>query len=269
MPTVHILQLDIVWEDPNANQAQVEALLDSSSSARPLQPESLIVLPELFHVGFSMNVDALCEQATGNASEKWCSQLARKREVFVQGASIRQVDGPGAKATNNAVVFNPAGDLVCRYEKVFPFTGAGEHEAYCRGEAIATFQWHGMTVCPLICYDLRFPELWRIAALDHGAEMFTIGASWPAIRHQHWSTLLDARAIENQAYIVAANRCGTDPNLPYLGGSKIVDPQGHVLVVADDARQVIAAEIDPSAPRRWRSTFDIRRDVQRSLLGGI
>src|SRR5690606_2545669 len=97
-----------------------------------------------------------------------------------------------------------------------------------------------------ICYDLRFPELWRLGALA-GAEVFTIGASWPDARQHHWRSLLIARAIENQAYVVAVNRVGRDPHLGYAGGSMIVSPMGEVLAEADAAPQVIQAELDMAA----------------------
>lgn len=264
MPAVFACQLDIVWEDKRANQAKVEEMLRS----QPPQPDDLVVLPELFDVGFSLNTAAMAEQVTGGITETWCADLARKYQIYLQGASVQRPD-PAAKATNNAVVFNPAGEIVCRYEKVHPFSGGREPEAYRGGTSISSFDWHGITVCPMICYDLRFPELWRAAVLSHGAEMFTIGASWPSTRQWHWSTLLDARAIENQAYVVAVNRCGDDPYLPYAGGSKVVDPMGRVVVEADDTEQMIVASVERRQVTDWRRDFAALNDIHRNLIGDL
>lgn len=262
---VYAVQFDIAWEDKSANHRRVEGLLDLVDPPAG----SLIVLPELFDIGFSMSVDRMSEEATNNQSEYWCSTIARRLGVYVQGASVRQRDGRGTRGTNNAVVFDPAGHEVCRYEKIFPFSGGRETEAYRRGTKLATFEWNGMRVCPLICYDLRFPELWRLAVVDYGAEMFTIGASWPAVRHGHWLRLLEARAIENQAWVVGVNRCGKDPNLAYGGGSRVIDPQGKVLAEADAHTEVIHHVVDPCAAAAWRGSFEALKDVKRELLGKI
>lgn len=125
-------------------------------------------------------------------------------------------------------------------------------------------------MCPLICYDLRFPELWRLGAVEE-ADVFTIGASWPAARQQHWRALLIARAIENQAYVVAVNRIGDDPHIKYAGGSLIISPTGEVLAEAPAGNVpiVLQAELDPAALRAWREKFPALADIHRELLGSI
>ena len=269
---VYGIQFDIEWEDKGENHRRVVKVLEE---IRPAEG-SLVVLPELFDVGFSLNTEVLCEEVTEGASEAWCSATAKRFGVFLQGASIRMDgscdrdgDGGAGKATNNAVVFDPAGNLVCRYAKVFPFSGGDEPRKYRGGDSVATFDWRGIRVCPLICYDLRFPELWRLAAIDFGVEMFTCGASWPAVRQAHWSTLLRARAIENQAYVVGINRCGNDINLSYIGGSKIVEPRGEVVDEAGDGFRVVVADIDGEAVQAWRAEFCALRDVRREMLGRV
>ena len=264
MPRVFAVQFDIVWEEKAANHAQVEAML---AGEQP-EPGSLIVLPELFDVGFSLNTAAMAEQATGGASEAWCGALARRLKCYVQGASIQRPDA-NRKAFNTAVVFDPRGECVCRYEKIHPFSGGREGEAYQGGSRIAVFEWHGLRVCPLICYDLRFPELWRLAVLDHGAQMFTIGASWPAMRQHHWTTLLSARAIENQAYVVGVNRSGKDPFLPYSGGSRIIDPKGTVLAEAGESPAALRADVDVLEVEAWRHAVGALRDAHREFLGRV
>ena len=263
MPKVYGVQFDIVWEDKRANHTLVESVLDDVSP----EPGSLVVLPEMFDVGFSLNADRMADEVTDGLSESWCGGTARRYEVYLQGASIRFPDGASEKATNNAVVFNPGGECVCRYEKIYPFSGGREPERYRGGRSVVAFDWQGITVSPVICYDLRFPELWRLATIDRGAEMFTCGANWPAARQHHWETLLTARAIENQAFVIGVNRCGNDPHLPYAGGSRIIEPLGTTLDTAGESPKVISAEIDIQIARDWRAKFGAVRDVRREMLG--
>ncbi len=262
MPRVYAVQFDIIWEDKAANHAIVEGMVEQAAPPRG----SLVVLPEMFDVGFSLNTGATAEQVTGGASESWCAAAARRWGVYLQGASVQRPD-PDGKATNDAVAFDPDGELICRYQKIFPFSGGRETEAFKGGDRIVTFDWQGLTVCPFVCYDLRFPEIFRLATLDRGAEVFTIGASWPTPRHHHWLTLLSARAIENQAYVVGLNRCGKDPALAYSGGSRIFGPKGEVLAEADEAPTVLSAEIDQTTVQSWRASFKSLADARREFLG--
>lgn len=264
MPRIYALQYEIIWEDKAANHAQVEKLLDA---ARP-EPGSLVVLPEMFDTGFSLTTQKTAEEYTDDASETWCARIARKHEIYLQGASVHQ-PSRSEKATNNAVVFDPSGLLLARYEKIQPFSHGRESEVFRGGSALTTFTWHGFIVCPLICYDLRFPELFRIATIDAGVHLFTLGASWPAPRQHHWLTLLKARAIENQAYVVGLNRCGNDPHLPYVGGSRIFDPHGHELAQADNTPATLSADLDVDTVNIWRTEFNVLADVNRENLGAI
>jgi predicted amidohydrolase len=128
-----------------------------------------------------------------------------------------------------------------------------------------------VNVCPLVCYDLRFPELWRLPALasEHPAEVFTIGASWPTPRAAHWRALLIARAIENLVFVIGVNRTGRDPSHSYAGGSMIVSHAGEILAEAGDGPEVIQADLDLEALRAWRRDFPALRDAQKHLLGTI
>ena len=125
-----------------------------------------------------------------------------------------------------------------------------------------------MRICPTICYDLRFPELWRVATLA-GTELFTIGANWPAARQTHWKSLIIARAIENQAYVLSANRIGEDISLQYQGGSILVSPKGEIIAEAQSEAVVLQAELDLTALRSWRKNFPALKDINKSLLGSI
>ena len=133
--------------------------------------------------------------------------------------------GANDKGRNECVAFSPEGRLLARYCKMQPFTLGGEMKHYSAGPAVARFEWGGFSVSPFICYDLRFPELFR-EATRRGASLLVVIANWPIVRVDHWVTLLRARAIENLAYVVGVNRCGTDPALVYPGRSIVVDPKG-------------------------------------------
>jgi predicted amidohydrolase len=118
-----------------------------------------------------------------------------------------------------------------------------------------------LTICPAVCYDLRFPELFR-RGLQQGAEMFVLGANWPSARQHHWRTLLIARAIENQAFVIGVNRCGSDPHLDYSGGSMALGPKGEILAELGDEERIESVEIDPEKLRSWRGEFPAWRDAR-------
>ena len=138
-----------------------------------------------------------------------------------------------------------------------PSSFAGEERTYLPGDDLPLFELGGLTWAPAICYDLRFPELFREAAL-RGAEAFLVLANWPARRVDHWHALLRARAIENQAYVLGVNRSGSDPNETYVSSSLAVDPRGEVLHEGPGA-----VDLDPAQVREWRAAFPALRDVRR------
>jgi predicted amidohydrolase len=174
------------------------------------------------------------------------------------GGLVRQ--DPDGRGRNEAVAFSPEGELLARYSKIHPFTFGGESEHYARGETICSFRWHDLEVTPFICYDLRFPEIFR-AAVKRGAHLFAVIANWPAKRENHWMTLLRARAIENQAYVAGVNRCGADPKLLYSGRSLIIDPRGETLADAGSEEAMISAEVDLEKLLAWRTEFPVLQDM--------
>lgn len=253
------LQFDLAWEDRAANFAVIEAAL--SATDPPILPGSLIVLPEMCSSGFSMDVPRAAE--TAGETEDFLSNLARRHHVSFLGGLARQLpDGTGA---NEAVAFGPDGSLVARYRKIHSFSPAGETEAFTAGSQIVTFAWNGFIVAPVICYDLRFPELFR-AATAAGADLFCVIANWPERRHPHWTTLLKARAIENQAVVLGVNRTGTDPHANYAGGSLLLGPQGEILAEAGAAPTLIRATLSPETTAAWRAGFPALRDRRTDLF---
>lgn len=252
-------QLDITWEDKPANYRRVDALVDAAD----LPPGSLLLLPEMFATGFTMNADAVAEPLDGPTAV-FLAGLARSRRILVQaGVVIRETDG--AQPRNEALVFDAEGRLLARYAKTHLFSFAGEPAHYAPGESGVIFNWQGAAVAPAICYDLRFPELFRRAVQDR-AEILSLIACWPAPREEHWLALLRARAIENQCFVAAANRCGRDPSgLAYSGRSQIIDPRGAVLADGGSQEGVIQAEIDLETQARYRREFPALNDIRFSF----
>lgn len=250
---VHSIQLDLAWHDRAANHAMAHRAIEA------LRPDAgdLVVLPEMFSVGFTMEVDTVANGA--ESTDAFLSQLARDFSVHVVGGNVRKPDDRGR---NEALVFAPSGHLIVRFEKLHPFSFANEHNHYRGGEGVRVFQWGGMTVSPLICYDLRFPEAFRLAT-KQGAEMLVVIANWPTARVEHWLALLTARAIENQAYVVACNRVGSDPNVPsYPGRSIVIDPRGKIIADAGDTVGVASAEVDVAGLRDYRTQFPALNDIR-------
>ena len=250
---IYCVQLDIVWENKPANYDRAQKLL----AAAKLEPGSLVLLPEMFATGFSMNVPGISE-GKSRETEAFLIRAAKEFGVYLLAGVVNASDGRGR---NEAVVYSPEGEELCRYCKMQPFTLGGEAQNYVAGKEIVTFRWQNCLVAPFICYDLRFPELFR-AAVRRGAQLFAVIANWPIARIQHWVTLLQARAIENQAYVAGANRCGTDPKLVYNGRSLIVDPHGNILSDAAHAEGAISADVDLKALIAWRADFPALNDMR-------
>lgn len=256
-PTVHLVQLDCAWENKRANYERVVALLKEAPPAEG----SLIVLPEMFSTGFSFNTAATRQNADEREDDAFLSGLAKMHRCHVIGGVVSEYST--GRCRNEAVVFDPEGREAARYAKRQPFNIGGEGSAHEAGHEIATFEWQEMKIAPLICYDLRFPELAREAVLDHGAEVLVYIASWPSRRHQHWLTLLQARAIENLAYVIGVNRAGQDPQFSYAGRTVAVDPHGVIIADAGAQEKVLTAGIEPEVMRRWRKDFPALKDAKR------
>jgi omega-amidase len=251
-------QWDITWEDKAANHARVRHLL---AAARPRR-DSLVVLPEMFATGFSMNVAGITDSGSGE-THRFLAATAESHGVYLLGGLVTgEADGEGR---NEAVLYSPRGQEAGRYRKIHPYTLAAENEHFVGGDDVALWACNEFVLAPFVCYDLRFPEVFRTAAA-RGATLFCVIASWPAARSDHWHTLLRARAIENQAYVVGVNRCGDDPAVHYSGGSVIFGPQGQVLAQAGAEDGTIAAELDLIALQHYRRAFPSLADMRWRAL---
>lgn len=251
-------QLDIQWEDKAANFAAVRQMLGPADE----KSSTLIVLPEMFAVGFSMHVDQIAEDP-GGATEQFLAELAAERKAYVMAGVVgRQAEGRGR---NEAVIFDPTGRRIARYTKLNPFSLGGETKRYVRGNDVQVVGVGPWQLAPFVCYDLRFPEIFRRAA-QLGANLMVVIANWPVVRIDHWIALLAARAIENQAYVVGLNRTGRDPHLEYSGRSAIFDPHGRAVAELDDRPGLLAAQLDLGALERYRHDFPALCDLRPEFL---
>ncbi|MCB1063339.1 MAG: carbon-nitrogen family hydrolase [Verrucomicrobiae bacterium] len=252
-------QYDIAWEDRAANFDRVRELLGKNGGGD--FSGGLIVLPEMFATGFSMNLEATTEPE-GAPAINFMRELASQHEAAVMGGFVTQSENKDKFGRNELRVVAPSGDELARYQKIRTFRYTQEFDFYERGREIVTFHWGGLKICPLICYDLRFPELFRRGVAHGGAEVFIVIASWPKVRAEHWVVLLRARAIENQAWVVGVNRSGSDPNWDYPGRSVVINPMGEIVADAGAEEGMLIAELDPMVVREWRDEFPALMDLE-------
>ena len=257
---VALVQYDIAWEDKATNHARIEAMLDEAD----MPGGTFVLLPELGDTGFSIDLEAITHEE--HDSVAWALELAKRRDLVIQvGHALRAEDGMGL---NCATIVRPDGSTAT-YAKVHPMTLLGEDRSFRGGNSILLADIGSLCVAPQICFDLRFPELSRIAALE-GAQLFSIGACWPVERIAHWRALLIARALEDQVWVLGCNRVGDDPNLSYGGTSMIIGPDGTILAEADKEEEtVLRATLDLPAGAKFREQFPVLKDARRDLLGSI
>ncbi len=241
---VALLQQDIAWENVPENHRRAAQLLEGAATAGA----RLAVLPEMFSTGFSMDPGRLA-QAPGGESETFLEAQAKALDLWII-ASIPEAGTP--RPRNMALVVSPGG-TAARYAKIHPFSYAGEDKHYAPGDRVVTIPIDGLRLTPLVCYDLRFPEPFRVAAAE--TDLFVIVANWPELRREHWRTLLRARAIENQAFVAGVNRVGDGDSLHYTGDSAVVGPLGETLVEGGGEEGVFLASVDRAAVAKLRARF--------------
>jgi len=245
------VQLDIAWEDPQANYRRIRPWLGAAKAAGA----GLVVLPEMFPCGFSMAAERVAEPVGGPSTQFLLTEAAA-HGLFLAG-SLPERPADGSRPHNTLILAGPDGSLV-RYHKIHPFTVAGESEHYGAGDTHVTTTVAGLRLTLFVCYDLRFAdEFWATA---DETDAYLVVANWPDRRRHHWTTLLHARAIENQAYVVGINRVGDGDGLVYAGDSRIVDPWGEALATAAGKETLLLADVDPAVVRQARETFPVRRD---------
>ncbi|GAB5538362.1 MAG: amidohydrolase [Salibacteraceae bacterium] len=258
---ITLVQPDLYWESPRANYLHIEKMLDEAEVVT-----DLIVLPEMFPTGFSMNTEELAELPEG-ASYLWMKRLAKKYDAAVVGSIItREPHLEDEDSFNNRLhwVF-PEGDLEV-YNKRHLFSFAKEHEYYSPGKKRLIVMYKGWRICPLICYDLRFPAWSRnqdfVSGTEHMFDLLIYVANWPKARKRAWTNLLEARAHENQVYTCGVNRVGIDGNdIEYDGDSAVFSPKGESLCAFEPGAEAVkTVELDLDALNTFREKFPVGKD---------
>lgn len=246
---ITILQTDIKWAQPKANMVAASKLISENKGA------DLYVLPEMWTTGFIMEPDSIKEDIQTDQALEWMTQQAISNNCAICGSIAARTQENGYR--NRQFFVRPDGTYSF-YDKHHLFTYGGEHHSYTPGTKRVTVEYNGIRFLLLTCYDLRFP-VWARNKNDYDAIIIT--ANWPENRQNVWQILLRARAIENQCYVIGANRTGQDPNCKYIGRSAIIDAKGRTLAQSDtDKEQCVTADIDINSLDDFRKKFPVLKD---------
>ena len=226
-----LVQTSLIWEDPAGNLKRIAELL------RPIADVDLIILPEMFSTGFTMEPHRIPEDWQDKTIQ-WMQEQAIRSNAAVTGSIIAQQNG----RYYNRLYFIHSNGEISTYDKRHTFTLAGEDKFYARGSEKVIIEYKGFRICPMICYDLRFP-VWSRNTENFDVLLYV--ANWPKARISAWDTLLKARAIENMVYTIGVNRIGSDNNgLQYNGHSGVYDALGEALVFAELDDTILTAELN-------------------------
>ena len=236
---IGIIQMDIVKGNRAANKRVVTERV-AELMQRPSPPQ-IIVLPELWSTGYDLKHAAELATPLGEDEAVFLGELARQYHVAFAGGSVISLHE--GRMFNRAQVVDEAGRLIAGYDKIHLFSPMSEDTVFTAGHSATPFFLYGVCCACIICYDLRFCELSLKHALE-GAQILFISAEWPLVRADHWMTLLRARAIENQIFIAACNRCGGKGAACFAGNSMIIAPDGSVLAHADEKEALLCAELN-------------------------
>jgi len=252
---VAAVQHDIMWTDREANFARLAPMIAAAAGAGA----GLVLLTETFSTGFAVDVPDLGEPE-GGPSSQFLVDRAAEHGIWVGGSCPEiPADAPAddQRPYNSFVLAGPDG-TVHRYRKIHPFSYGGEEKHFRAGTELITVDIAGLRVSPLVCYDLRFAdEFWQLA---DETDLYLVPANWPEKRRLHWTALLQARAIENQAYVVGVNRVGEGGGLRYSGDSRIVDPTGELLATAAQTESILLADLSSNRVRAVRDQYPFLRD---------
>ena len=256
--TVSLVQTDIIWEQRNANLQQLEQKINAIA-----EPSELIIMPEMFTTGFSMQPEGKAETMEG-AAMKWMQKISAQRKAIVTGSLMMSDEG---KHVNRLIWMQPNG-VYGIYDKRHLFSYAGEQTHFTAGHKRFIGQMKGWKICTQICYDLRFP-VWNRMQSSNEYDILLIVANWPATRITAWDALLRARAIENQCYVIAVNRVGQDENkLEYPGHSTIISPTGEVMYIGKNAEEIKTMTLQKDLIQQTREKFPFANDKDSFTILG-
>lgn len=252
---IAVFQFDLAWESPADNRTKIDEWLQKAN-----RKMDVVFLPEMFTTGFSMNVAELAEPMDGETIQ-WMKSRCAEHQLALCGSLIIKDNN---QFFNRLVFVEPSGEIQ-HYDKRHLFTMANEESSFLRGTERLIVTYNGWRICPLICYDLRFP-VWARNRNDY--DILVYSANWPESRTEVWNTLLKARAIENQSYVVGANRVGVDgSHILYSGNSQLIDPKGSVLsAIADHHKGIVYAGFSYSELTEFRKKFPVLDDADQFVV---
>jgi len=232
-----LIQADIIYGEPRANFEHLKTLIEKAAEEKP----DVIVLPEMWNTSYALKTVASIADRSGQPGARAVGELAGRLGINIVAGSV--ADWREGKVYNTSYIFNRKGEEVTSYSKVHLFGLMEEGSYLAAGDSRVTFELDGVKCGIIICYDLRFPELSRALALD-GAQIMFVPAQWPKPRLHPWRTLMLARAIENQMFVVGVNRVGSEGKAEFFGHSLLVDPLGEILLQGTEEEGILTADID-------------------------
>lgn len=252
---ITVFQAYLFWENAEKNLQNLGLRLSSLKGKT-----DLILLPEMFNTGFTLNVEKCAERMDG-ATMRWLYNTAKSFECMVAGSLIIEEEG---RYYNRFVWMSPDGSYV-HYDKRHLFGMGGEDKVFAPGASRVIVELKGWRICPMVCYDLRFPVWSRNQ--ENGYDLLVYTANWPDKRSAHWRTLIPARAIENQAFVVGVNRVGHDGNeIYYSGGSMCISPLGDVVYYKPEDEDLYTFTLNPKDLENARQQFPFLKDGDKFSL---
>lgn len=249
---IALCQNEIVWEDKNANISRAKAFAKKAAE----QKADIVFFPEMSFTGFSSEIENTKEIGESAAAVK---KIAVNNNIAIGFGWVKDC---GDRAQNVYTVVDNRGEVMSNYVKIHPFSYSGEDISFISGSKIVYFNYKGFNIGTLICYDLRFPEIFQ--ALSKNADLIVVPACWPQKRSSHWKILLKARAIENQCYIAGINCVGDVGGIYYSGDSSIIDPDGKVLCSVSNEERLVIYDINCDA-EKFRKIFPTKKDRKTDL----
>ena len=244
---IALCQMDIAWMDFAPNIAKIRHFITEAEAGGA----DIVIFPEMALSGFCMDAKTASVTLDGPELAEIIGETRGRRPVVMCGAAIRS----GSEYSNSALVVRD-GELLYRYSKINLFTISDEDRNYVPGTRLVLLEHSGGTVAPIVCFDLRFPQLFSAAA-GKGADVFVVMANWPAAQRNQWRTLLSARAVDAQAFVIGVNRVGSGDGIDYDGGSNVFTPGGKPLLEAADFECIMFVEIHPGQARSLRKKYPV------------
>jgi predicted amidohydrolase len=246
-----LVQYSPEWENPNANIGKIETMFADLN-----EKADLIIFPELTLTGFTMNSSKFAEEIDGKCTQFFIELSKRLKTNIIAGIA----ESDDGSIFNSAVHFDN-GIIMARYRKIHPFSMARENNFYSASREIVVSKINNIQIGLSVCYDLRFPELYRLYAKKKVDIIINI-ANWPIPRIEHWKALLKARAIENLSYVIGVNRTGDDPHVSYNGCSSVFNPTGEEIICIENEEKLIIAELDTELVKQTRERFNFLEDMK-------